>query len=34
VYDTLKDRLSVARQRIEVLFGEIVNPQPQLATPR
>ena len=34
VYDTLKERLSVARQRIEALFTEIVNPRPQLATPR
>ena len=29
VYDTLKERLSVARQRIEALFGEIANPRPQ-----
>ena len=28
VYDDLKERLSVARQRIEALLGEIANPQP------
>ena len=34
VYETLKERLSVARQRIEALFGELVNPRPQLSSPR
>lgn len=29
VFDTLKERLSVARQRIEALFGELVNPEPR-----
>lgn len=29
VYDALKERLSLARQRLEALFGEIVNPAPQ-----
>jgi cytochrome c7-like protein/cytochrome c554/c'-like protein len=32
VYDMLKERLSVARQRIEALFAEIANPKPQAAT--
>ena len=34
VYDTLKERLSVARQRIEALLIEIANPSSQPATPR
>jgi len=29
VYEALKERLSVARQRIEALFTEIANPKPQ-----
>jgi hypothetical protein len=32
VYDALKERLSVARQRIEALFGQIANPRPQAST--
>lgn len=28
VYDELKERLSVARQRIEALFGQLANPKP------
>ena len=34
VYDTLKERLSTARQRIEALLIEIANPPSQPATPR
>jgi hypothetical protein len=34
VYDALKERLSVARQRMETLFNLIVNPEPQLASPK
>jgi Cytochrome c7 and related cytochrome c/Cytochrome c554 and c-prime len=32
VYDMLKERLNVARQRIEALFAEIANPNPQATT--
>jgi hypothetical protein len=28
VYDELKERLSVARQRIEALLGQLANPKP------
>jgi hypothetical protein len=28
VYDDLKERLSVARQRIEALLGQLANPKP------
>jgi len=28
VYDDLKERLSVARQRIEALLGQLANPRP------
>jgi hypothetical protein len=28
MYDALKERLSVARKRIELLLGQLANPQP------
>jgi hypothetical protein len=32
VYDIVKERLAVARQRIEALLGELANPKPQATT--
>ena len=31
VYNTLRERLAVAAQRLEALFAEIANPRPQAA---
>jgi hypothetical protein len=34
VYDTFRERLNLARQRIEALFAAIVDPRPQAVSPR